>query len=50
MEEFKEKVIYLMDNPNYLDKMSEECFEFSKNFNLDSIIGEWERLFNKDIR
>jgi len=49
MEEFKEKVIYLMDNPNILDKMSEECFKFSKKFNLDNIILEWEQLFEKDI-
>lgn len=46
MEEFKDKVKYLMDNPKVLDEMSEKCFIFSKNFNLDTIVKKWENLFN----
>lgn len=51
--DFKNKVKYLMDNPLKLDDMSKECFKFSKRFNQENIIKEWEKVFkeidNKNI-
>ena len=44
-EEFIEKIKYLMDNNDVLDKLSENCFEFSKKFNPSVIISLWEKLF-----
>ncbi len=45
-KEYINKLIYLMKNPQKLEKMSFECKEFSKNFLPSQIVNDWIELFN----
>ena len=45
-KEYMNKLIYLMKNPQKLEKMSFECKEFSKNFLPSQIVNDWIELFN----
>ena len=44
--EFAEKLKQLINNNKLLEELSQNAFEFSKNFNIDIIINEWYKLFD----
>ena len=46
IDEYKKKLVSLMKNKDLLDKMSINCKEFAKNFEINIIIQEWIKLFN----
>lgn len=47
IEEYKNKLNYLMNNPKKLEEMSKNNKEFSKQFVVDNVINDWIQLFNK---
>ena len=44
MDDYEEKLKYLMDNNSELDKMSKNTKEFAKDFSVDNIIEKWLEL------
>lgn len=46
-KEYIDKLKELMLNESMLQKMSNECKQFSNNFQIDVIVKEWIKLFNK---
>ena len=47
IEMFAEKILYLINNPQILKKISENSIRRSKDFNIDNIVKEWEELILK---
>ena len=45
-EDYIYKLKELMNNKELLSKMSKECKEYNKNFKIDRIVKDWERIFN----
>lgn len=45
--EFAEKLKQLINNNKLLEELSQNAFEFSKNFNINIIINEWYKLFDE---
>ena len=45
IELYKKELIKLMNNSNKLEKMSIECKNFSKKFQINNITEEWTKLF-----
>ena len=43
-EDYQEKLKYLMDNLNELDKMSKNAKEYVKKFTVDNVISKWIEL------
>lgn len=39
-EDIADKIIYLHENPEHYDKISKNCVEYSKNFDLDKLVDE----------
>ena len=44
MEDYQEKLKYLMDNPSKLDKMSKNAKDYAKEFTINNIINKWIEL------
>ena len=49
INDYKNKLLSLMLNDNKLLTMSKECKEYSKLFNIETIIEEWIKLFDSTI-
>ena len=47
MDEYQGKLKKLMDNPQELERLSVNVKEFSSNFNIDTIIKKWLKLFQE---
>ena len=46
-EDFKDKLIKLLDDNELLKKMSDNVKNYSNNFNIKIIIKKWIKLFNE---
>ena len=47
IEQFSEKLENLINNFDVLNKMSKNAKKFSSRFSINTIIKEWEKLFNE---
>lgn len=47
IKQFSEKLEYLINNSDILNNMSKNAKEFSSRFSINTIIKEWENLFNE---
>lgn len=44
IDDYQDKLKYLMDNPDELDRMSKNAKEYAKNFTTDNVISKWVEL------
>ena len=47
VDEFKTKLVDLLKNSEKLKKLSQNAKEFSKKFEINTIVSEWEKVFKK---
>jgi len=45
VDDYKEKLLFLMKNSSDLEKMSLECKKFNSNFKIEKIIKDWLAMF-----